>query len=73
VTVWDHRLVELAPDYPVVTARLLLRPRSEPDIDALVEYRSLEDVCRFVPFEPMSAGAVTDKLRDGWSRQNDRR
>jgi RimJ/RimL family protein N-acetyltransferase len=67
-TVWDHRRVKLAPEYPVVTARLLLRPLSPADIDALVAYRSLEDVCRFVPFEPMSAEVVTDRLREGWSR-----
>lgn len=60
--------MELAPDYPVVTARLLLRPLSETDVDALVAYRSIEDVCRFVPFEPMSAEVITNKLREGWSR-----
>ncbi|MGO9497803.1 MAG: GNAT family N-acetyltransferase [Solirubrobacteraceae bacterium] len=61
--------MELAPDYPVVTARLLLWRLSEADIDALVAYRSLEDVCRFVPFEPMSAEVVTAKLTEGWSRR----
>jgi RimJ/RimL family protein N-acetyltransferase len=61
--------VELAPEYPVTTARLLLRPLSEADIDALVAYRSLDDVCRFVPFEPMSAEVVTNRLREGWSRR----
>ncbi|HEX4466151.1 MAG TPA: GNAT family N-acetyltransferase [Solirubrobacteraceae bacterium] len=61
--------MELAPEYPVATARLLLRPLSVSDIDALVAYRSLEEVCRFVPFEPMSAEAVTSRLREGWSRR----
>lgn len=61
--------MQLAPEYPVATARLLLRPLSGADIDALVAYRSLEAVCRFVPFEPMSAEVVTNRLRVGWSRR----
>jgi RimJ/RimL family protein N-acetyltransferase len=61
--------VGLSPEYPIVTARLLLRPLSEADVDALVAYRSLEEVCRFVPFEPMSAEVVTNRLNDGWSRR----
>ena len=61
--------MELAPAYPVATARLLLRPLSAADIDALVAYRSLEEVCRFVPFEPMSAEVVTNRLREGWCRR----
>ncbi len=61
--------MELAPEYPVITTRLLLRPLSEADIDGLVAYRSLEEVCRFVPFEPMSAAVVKNKLKDDWSRK----
>ena len=61
--------MELTPEYPVATARLLLRPLSGADIDDLVAYRSLEEVCRFVPFEPMSAEVVTNRLREGWSHR----
>jgi RimJ/RimL family protein N-acetyltransferase len=61
--------VELAPDYPIITARLRLRPLSTADVEALVAYRSLEDVCRFVPFEPMSAGIVRNRLKEDWSRR----
>jgi hypothetical protein len=61
--------VELAPEYPVVTTRLLLRPLSEADIDGLVAYRSLEEVCGFVPFEPMSAAVARNKLKYDWSRR----
>lgn len=64
-----HGPVELRPDYPVGTARLLLRPLSTADTEALVSYRSLEGVCRFVPFEPMDATAVSEKLAGGWSRR----
>lgn len=52
----------------MATARLLLRPLSRADIDALHAYRSLEQVCRFVPFEPMDKEVIADRLHDGWSR-----
>lgn len=51
------------------TARLLLRPLVSTDTEDLVAYRSLEDVCRFVPFEPMDHETVTEKLRGGWDRR----
>jgi RimJ/RimL family protein N-acetyltransferase len=62
-------LIELRPDYPLGTARLLLRPLSVADTDALIAYRSLEEVCRFVPFEPMSTEVIAEKLVGGWSRR----
>jgi RimJ/RimL family protein N-acetyltransferase len=61
--------VTLAPKYPVRSARLLLRPLSGADIEALVAYRSIPDVCRYVPFEPMDASAVTARLYGAWSLQ----
>lgn len=61
--------MELRPDYPVHTARLALRPLSAADTEDLVAYRSLEAVCRFVPFAPMDGAAVADKLHAGWSRR----
>jgi len=43
----------LRPDYPLRTGRLLLRPLDPVgDVDAVHAYRSLPDVCRYVPFEP---------------------
>lgn len=54
--------------YPVRTARLLLRPLGEGDVDDLLAYRSRPDVCRWVPFEPMSRDAVLDRIRKQWSR-----
>lgn len=61
--------MELRPHYPVRTSRLVLRPLSAGDTADLVAYRSLAEVCRFVPFEPMDAEVVARKLGNGWSRQ----
>jgi RimJ/RimL family protein N-acetyltransferase len=38
------------------------------DTDDLLAYRSLEEVCRFVPYEPMTAHDIAEKLHTGWSR-----
>jgi RimJ/RimL family protein N-acetyltransferase len=60
--------VRLSPHYPILTSRLRLRPLVAADTDDLLAYRSLEEVCRFVPFEPMTAHDVAEKLQAGWSR-----
>lgn len=54
------------PSYPLRSPRLALRPVSERDVDALVAYRSLPEVCRYVPFEPMDAAAVRERLQGMW-------
>jgi RimJ/RimL family protein N-acetyltransferase len=59
----------LRPDYPVRTARLLLRPLVAADTEDLIAYRSLVDVCRYVPFEPMGRETVAEKLEGGWARR----
>ena len=56
----------LDPDYPLRTQRLSLRPLSERDVDSLVAYRSLPEVCRYVPFEPMDEAAVRERLHRSW-------
>lgn len=48
--------------YPVRTARLA-RPLGEDDVEDIVAYRSRSDVCRWVPFEPMSRNEVLDRIR----------
>jgi RimJ/RimL family protein N-acetyltransferase len=58
----------LAPSYPVRSARLSLRPLGIADLAALVSYRSLPEVCRYVPFEPMDADTVMARLDGMWSR-----
>ncbi|MEU8898886.1 GNAT family N-acetyltransferase [Nocardia sp. NPDC048505] len=57
----------LQPVYPVRTKRLLLRPLGSADIDALLGYRSRADVCRYVPFEPMSRAQVVERLETRWA------
>jgi RimJ/RimL family protein N-acetyltransferase len=58
----------LDPAYPLRSPRLALRPVSERDVDALVAYRSLPDVCRYVPFEPMDRDAVLERVHGMWAR-----
>lgn len=64
-----HGLVELHPDYPVRTDRLLLRPLSPDDTAVLVAYRSKAEVCRYLPFEPMNSEIVAEKLATAWSHR----
>jgi len=47
---------------------LLLRPLAIGDADALLAYRSREDVCRYVPFEPMSRDDVIERIAGQWAR-----
>ena len=61
--------VKLAPVYPICSARLLLRPLTEADVDDLVEYRSIPEVCRYVPFEPQTAEDVIARISGAWRPQ----
>jgi len=45
-----------------------LRPLAIGDTDALLAYRSRADVCRYVPFEPMSRDEVTERIAGRWAR-----
>jgi RimJ/RimL family protein N-acetyltransferase len=58
----------LRPSYPVRSERLLLRPLAVGDADALLAYRSREDVCRYVPFEPMSRADIIERITGPWAR-----
>ena len=58
----------LRPRYPVCSERLLLRPLAIGDVDGLLAYRSREDVCRYVPFEPMSRDGVIERIAGQWAR-----
>lgn len=54
-----------APDYPVVTERLTLRPFDPvSDVDPMHAYRSRPDVCRYAPIEPRTRQEVADRLRN---------
>jgi RimJ/RimL family protein N-acetyltransferase len=58
----------LRPQYPIRTERLLLRPLTTHDTDALLTYRSQPDICRYVPFEPMTREVIHDRLATQWAR-----
>ncbi len=57
----------LHPQYPIRTQRLLLRPLTIEDADALLAYRSVPDVCRYVPFEPQTREVIIDRIGGLWS------
>jgi RimJ/RimL family protein N-acetyltransferase len=61
--------VNLAPIYPIRSERLLLRPLAAADADALVAYRSVPQVCRYVPFDPMDVSTVLARIEGSWSLQ----
>jgi RimJ/RimL family protein N-acetyltransferase len=58
----------LCPTYPIRCDRLLLRPLTNRDTDALLAYRGREDVSRYVPFEPMTRENITERLAGPWAR-----
>ena len=58
----------LRPTYPGRGERLLLRPLAISDADTLLAYRSREDVCRYVPFEPMSRDDIIERIAGQWAR-----
>jgi RimJ/RimL family protein N-acetyltransferase len=57
----------LRPTYPVRTERLLLRPLTAADADALVAYRGRADVARYVPFTPMTREVVVERIAGVWA------
>jgi RimJ/RimL family protein N-acetyltransferase len=59
--------LELRPTYPVTTERLHLRPLTLADAPSLVAYRSIPELCRYVPFEAMDLGTVTARLETLWA------
>ena len=54
--------MKLRPAYPISTSRLLLRPLTAEDIGALLAYRGDPEVCRYLPFEPMTREVLTTRL-----------
>ncbi|WP_344086120.1 GNAT family protein [Luedemannella helvata] len=58
----------LRPAYPIRTERLTLRPLTPADADDLLGYRSRADVCRYLPFEPMTPEAIAGRLAGDWAR-----
>jgi RimJ/RimL family protein N-acetyltransferase len=60
--------VHLRPDYPIETARLRLRPLTTDDVDTLLTYRGRADVCRYLPFEPMTRDVLLGRLAGDFAR-----
>ena len=52
-----------APDYPVVTARLNLRPFNRADVDAVFAYRSLPQLAEYLFDQPMSYNECAEAVR----------
>jgi RimJ/RimL family protein N-acetyltransferase len=65
VSAHPHRA--LRPAYPVRTERLLLRPLTARDADALLAYRSRPEVCSYVPFEPMTREVIDERIASQWA------
>jgi RimJ/RimL family protein N-acetyltransferase len=54
--------------HPITTARLRLRLVTADDAGAVLAYRSLPEVARYVPFEPMDAAAIAERIAGRWSQ-----
>lgn len=61
--------VRLAPPYPILTERLALRPLTPADAEHLHAYRSIPEVCRYVPFVPMTRAGIEERIRGIWSNR----
>jgi RimJ/RimL family protein N-acetyltransferase len=63
----------LRPDYPITTERLILRPFSSDDLDALNAFQSRADVARYLYWGPRSraesATALAKRVRSSTLRQ----
>jgi RimJ/RimL family protein N-acetyltransferase len=55
--------VQFAPDYPIETERLLLRPFSRGDVDAVFSYRSRADVAEYLFDPPMNHAECAEAVR----------
>ncbi|MFB8277759.1 GNAT family N-acetyltransferase [Nocardia colli] len=58
----------LRPDLPIATERLILRTATPADLDEMHAYKSRPEVCRYLPYEPMSRDQVAERLAGPWAR-----
>ncbi|GGM34821.1 GNAT family N-acetyltransferase [Microbacterium saperdae] len=58
----------LAPEYPILTPRLLLRPIVADDAVAMHAYKSDPAAVRYVPYAPLTLGEVEQRITTTWSR-----
>lgn len=61
------RGIRLAPEYPIRTERLLLRPIAIDDASAMHAYKSVPDVVRYVPYAPLDLADVERRIATTWS------
>lgn len=55
------------PDLPIRTERLLLRALTDVDVPALLAYRGDAEVCRWLPFGPMTEVDLRQKVAGRWA------
>lgn len=55
--------MQLAPEYPIATERLRLRPFSRGDVDAVFAYRSRDDVTRWLIDTPTTREACAEVVQ----------
>lgn len=61
------RDARLAPEYPLHTQRLRLRPITIDDAAAMLAYKSDPEVVRYVPYGPLELGEVERRIATTWS------
>ena len=69
--------MEIVPDYPLETERLLLRPFTRGDVEAVYAYRSRDDVTRFMLDPPMTREACAEAVQarvgmTSWAEEGDK-
>lgn len=52
----------LSPSYPIETERLRLRPCVAADAEPMYAYKSRDDVCRYLPHEPLTREGVAQRI-----------
>jgi RimJ/RimL family protein N-acetyltransferase len=63
--------VELAPQYPLLTERLSLRPPTRADAPAIHVYKGRADVTHYVPHGPLSVEQIAERADRAPSRLTD--
>ncbi|HWS49619.1 MAG TPA: GNAT family N-acetyltransferase [Microbacterium sp.] len=56
-----------APEYPIRTDRLLLRPLEPGDAEAMLAYKSLPEVVRYVPYGTLDLAGIEERIATRWS------
>lgn len=56
-----------APEYPIRTDRLLLRPLEPRDAEPMLAYKSLPEVVRYVPYGPLDLAGIEERIATRWA------